>query len=133
MYSRFLGKLHLSGQSIENCLDKMNNRGPDNSSFKEYSFRNHNNCYLLHSRLSIIDLEERSNQPFEFENLVITYNGEIYNYLELKKQLEYAGYNFYTDSDTEVLLKSYHLWGEKSLKNLKVCGPLHYMIKVKVF
>lgn len=115
----FIGKSNLSGQVIENCLSKMNRRGPDNSSYKKYSFRNQNNCYLIHSRLSIIDKEERSNQPFEFENLVISYNGEIYNYIELKKELKSSGYVFTTNSDTEVLIKSYHLWGEKMFEKLE--------------
>ena len=61
--------------------------------------------YLLHSRLSIIDLDKRANQPFCIGDYVLAFNGEIYNYVELKKELEERRYAFRTESDTEVLLR----------------------------
>ena len=61
--------------------------------------------YLLHSRLSIIDLDKRANQPFCIGDYVLAFNGEIYNYVELKKELEERSYAFRTESDTEVLLR----------------------------
>ena len=63
----------------------MRNRGPDFSDV--YSLKINDNCgiHLLHSRLSIIDLHKRSNQPFFKDNYVLIFNGEIYNFLELKK------------------------------------------------
>jgi asparagine synthase (glutamine-hydrolysing) len=64
-----------------------------------------------HRRLSIIDLSSRGSQPMEFKSLVITYNGEIYNYLELKSELLKVGYTFISDSDTEVILAAYDFWG----------------------
>ena len=100
-----------------NLLIKMSkltsSRGPDNEGF----FINHNYS-VAHNRLSIIDIEKRSNQPFKFENLVISYNGEIYNYVELGKKLKNFGYNFQTSSDTEVIIKLFHKYGEDSFKML---------------
>ena len=61
---------------------------------------------LLHSRLSIIDLDERANQPFRIGSHVLVYNGELYNYVELRQLLEQRGDPFRTESDTEVLLRT---------------------------
>lgn len=87
-------------------------RGPDN-----YSFVVDENFIFGHARLSIVDLDERSNQPFiyQFEDKKITvvFNGEIYNFQEIKKLLELKGYIFKTTSDTEVLCASYLEWGER--------------------
>ena len=65
-----------------------------------------------HRRLSIIDLTSHGHQPFVFENLYLVYNGEIYNYIELKDELKNLGYSFQTNTDTEVFLKAYHCWGK---------------------
>ncbi len=88
----------------------MSNRGPDSFEISSGSF-NKINFALYFSRLSIIDLDRRSNQPFKKFNNLIVFNGEIYNYLELKKELE-KKYKFYTSSDTEVLLTAYEEYGE---------------------
>jgi len=66
---------------------------------------------LGHNRLSIIDLTDAANQPMEFEDLVIVYNGEVYNYLEIRDELLKKGYRFRTQSDTEVILVAYKEWG----------------------
>lgn len=66
---------------------------------------------LGHRRLSIIDLSAHGHQPFSFEGLYMVYNGEIYNYIELRDELKVLGYSFETNSDTEVFLKAYHCWG----------------------
>ena len=108
----YFGNKPLDKTNIKSCLDLMKKRGPDNSDFF-YQKYNKLNVYLLHSRLSIIDLKEQSNQPFEDEGYIVVFNGEIYNYLELKKKLQNLGHNFKTLSDTEVLLKSYIQYGEK--------------------
>jgi asparagine synthase (glutamine-hydrolysing) len=66
---------------------------------------------LTHRRLSIIDVDPRSNQPMESENWVLCYNGEIYNFRDIRKDLEAASYSFKTESDTEVLLLALQEWG----------------------
>lgn len=73
---------------------------------------------LGHRRLSIIDLSEKGHQPMVLEdvNLSITFNGEIYNYIEVRELLEQAGYCFETQSDTEVLLNAYREWGERCVE-----------------
>jgi asparagine synthase (glutamine-hydrolysing) len=66
---------------------------------------------LGHRRLSILDLSPLGHQPMEFENLVITYNGEVYNFKEIKREFEKEGYKFISNSDAEVILKAFHRWG----------------------
>jgi len=69
------------------------------------------NLILGHRRLSIIDLTSNGHQPYNYKQLSLVYNGEIYNYIELRDELKELGYGFETDSDTEVFLKAYHCWG----------------------
>ncbi len=79
----------------------------------------HENVALANQRLSIIDLNDRSNQPFIKDGLVIVFNGEIYNYKDVKAKLEKEyGTSFITSSDTEVLLEAYRYWGPASLQHL---------------
>jgi asparagine synthase (glutamine-hydrolysing) len=98
----------------KNNLTKMNNilyhRGPD---FGDIYINK--NVGLGHRRLSIIDLTNKANQPMQYLNskYYIVYNGEVYNYLEIKEELEKLGYEFLTSSDTEIVLASYIEWGEK--------------------
>ena len=63
-----------------NIKTSLEHRGPDNSSIKHIS----ETVSLVHTRLAIIDIEDRSNQPFHFKNYILSFNGEIYNYLEIK-------------------------------------------------
>ncbi len=108
----YIGTEKIDESDILRTLKLMKNRGPDN---QDYIFIKDgtNNIYLLNSRLSIIDLDDRSNQPFMDDNKFLTYNGEIYNFVELRKKLEEDGKRFNTKSDTEVLIKSYNKYGEK--------------------
>jgi asparagine synthase (glutamine-hydrolysing) len=76
------------------------------------------NVFLGHRRLSIIDLSVDGNQPMRFNNLIITYNGEIFNYIELREELQAKGAVFSTKSDTEVILQLYRHYGEKSFEKL---------------
>ena len=94
-------------------LEIISHRGPDYTKMIEID----NNLYMGHNRLSIIDLDSRSNQPmFSIDkNYILVYNGEIYNYIELKIELEKLGHVFYTSGDTEVLLHSYIQWGKRCL------------------
>ena len=115
--SGYFGSKKISKYRISRTLNLMKNRGPDN--FGIYKNEKKKNIYLLHSRLSIIDLNQRSNQPYKFKNLVMVFNGEIYNFLELKKELISKKYHFNTTSDTEVLLKYYDCFGENAFDKLE--------------
>lgn len=100
------------------CLDKglhnISHRGPDGQG----TFY-HNSTALGHRRLSIIDLSNNAKQPFEIlDRYVISFNGEIYNYTELKKELSHEGFTFRSNSDTEVLLYAYVKWGRDFVKKL---------------
>ena len=95
--------------------DTIVHRGPDGEG---YWINEENSLALGHRRLSIIDLSDDANQPMKYQNYVITFNGEIYNYLEIKKQLEVKGCVFHSSSDTEVLLKAYATWGPQCLSKL---------------
>jgi asparagine synthase (glutamine-hydrolysing) len=97
---------------LENMLQAIAHRGPD------YRGKWINApVYLGHNRLSIIDLSDDANQPMHFENYTIVYNGEVYNYLEIKKELEKKGHCFKTQSDTEVILAAYKEWGAKCVSH----------------
>ena len=107
------GVVHFdSGRNVDQTiLHKMTNalshRGPDGEGYFVDK-----NIGLGHKRLSVIDLSGGT-QPMisDDKSLVIVFNGEIYNYLELKTELEAVGYTFRTSSDTEVILKAYEEWG----------------------
>jgi asparagine synthase (glutamine-hydrolysing) len=107
------GVVRKDNQRVERrVLEGMNNlvahRGPDD----EGSFYT-NNIALGHRRLAILDLTEAGHQPMSFkERLTIVYNGEVYNYRELKSELEQEGYVFRSTTDTEVILAAYDHWGE---------------------
>ena len=73
----------------------------------------------MHTRLTIIDPSPLSNQPFERDDIILVFNGEIYNYIELSKILKSKGYNFKTKSDTEVLICSYLEWGLEFVSKLE--------------
>lgn len=97
--------------------DKLRHRGPDANGFWSSADRK---VFFGHTRLSIIDLSEKASQPMidkETGNVII-FNGEIYNYREIKNELIKLKCNFETESDTEVLLVSYRVWGEKFLQKI---------------
>lgn len=110
-------KKKIKKSKILKLLSLMKNRGPDNQSYKEFKLGNRF-LYFFHSRLSIIDLKKNSHQPFEKNKLLIIFNGEIYNYIELRGQLEKTGVRFETDLDTEVLLEAYRYWGSNFTNKL---------------
>lgn len=70
---------------------------------------------LGHRRLSIIDLSTSANQPMHYAGLHLVFNGEIYNYIEIRNQLIALGHSFITHSDSEVILHSWQEWGEKAI------------------
>ena len=96
---------------VEHKLDLMNFRGPDHTGIEEIQVSDGDKITLGHVRLSIIDLDPRSNQPFVYnDDISIVFNGEVYNYLELKKQ--YLGdVTLRTESDTEVICAMYEKLG----------------------
>ncbi|OUD34810.1 carbapenam-3-carboxylate synthase domain-containing protein [Flavobacterium sp. FPG59] len=97
---------------IKTITDIISHRGPDGEGFLL-----ENNFALGHRRLAIIDVSTVSDQPMWYENkYAIVFNGEIYNYLEIKKELEKLGYFFKTKSDTEVILIAYEHWGNECVK-----------------
>lgn len=114
----YIGFKEHSSNRIQETLEKMRNRGPDAKDFISHEM-GEKKVYLLHSRLSILDLDVRSNQPYIFEHLSLIFNGEIYNYIEVREKLRSQGYSFSTASDTEVLIKSYHCWGKEAFEKLE--------------
>jgi asparagine synthase (glutamine-hydrolysing) len=100
-------------------LEKMNrimeHRGPDGEGFAMFN-ADDAGVGLGHRRLSIIDLSEGGRQPKTYKNLHITFNGEIYNYKEIKARLEEKGHRFSSHSDTEVILHAYEEWGSEALQ-----------------
>jgi asparagine synthase (glutamine-hydrolysing) len=104
---------------LERSLKLINHRGPDCAAYICHKVHG-NFLYLAHTRLSIIDLSDSASQPFKSScgNYEIIFNGEIYNYKELKIDLIKLGYKFITQSDTEVLLFAFKEWGEKCLNKL---------------
>jgi asparagine synthase (glutamine-hydrolysing) len=100
------GTTSIESVKLTNAIESVKHRGPDNIGEFRDSF-----CFLGHARLSIIDLNASSDQPFKFKNLQMTYNGEVFNFEELRADLELLGRSFSTNSDTEVVLQAYDEWG----------------------
>ena len=100
---------------VERMVATLVHRGPDAQRGSPYE-----GAALGHARLSILDLRPEAHQPFESEDgaFSITYNGEIFNYVELRDELEAAGYRFRTRCDTEVLLNAYREWGAEVVSRL---------------
>jgi asparagine synthase (glutamine-hydrolysing) len=114
------GIINFSGKTISSSLlakmtDVIEHRGPDGSG-TYFS----GGTAFGHRRLSIIDIEG-GHQPMTTsdDRVTITYNGEIYNFPELREELKTLGYNFNTNSDTEVILYAYHAWGPKSVERIR--------------
>src|SRR5216683_2766940 len=100
----FFGNRDIPDIVAKQCLAEMRRRGPNAASFRRFETVSGRRALLLHSRLSIIDLDQRSNQPFRVADKWLSYNGELYNYVEVARTLERRGVVFKTTSDTEVLL-----------------------------
>lgn len=111
-------KQRLGGKALEHTAlamrDTMAHGGPDGSGlYLEPGLA------LAHRRLSILDLSNAGHQPMHWQNYVIVYNGEVYNFKEIRNRLERRGFTFQTDTDTEVILKSYQLWGRKMVHHFR--------------
>ncbi|MFG1812647.1 asparagine synthase (glutamine-hydrolyzing) [Kribbella sp. NPDC049174] len=102
----------------ETMNDRIAHRGPDADGvyrFEDGDIR----AYLAHRRLSIIDLSSGADQPFTKRGLTISYNGELYNYKELRAELARSGVTFRTSSDTEVVLEAWRRWGPAALSRFR--------------
>jgi asparagine synthase (glutamine-hydrolysing) len=116
----FSGELRTDGQparagDVATMTQTMSDRGPDGSGIWSQG-----PLALGHRRLKIIDLSERAAQPLTDPDLGLTvvFNGCIYNYPQLRKELVRLGYRFFSSSDTEVIVKAYHRWGERFVDRL---------------
>ena len=107
-----------SSKALQLMTDTLTHRGPDDSGYQIVE----NKMYQLglgHRRLSILDISGHGHQPMVYENLSIVYNGEVYNFQEIKTELEKFGYIFESQSDTEVILKAFHKWGVESVHKFR--------------
>ncbi|MDC1386830.1 N-acetylglutaminylglutamine amidotransferase [Candidatus Thioglobus sp.] len=111
---RFDGEI-VSTKSLDDMMSKLAKRGPD-SKGKWFEGR----VGFGHQRLSIIDLSNLGSQPMvdDLLKLTLVFNGTIYNYKALRAQLITKGYVFFSNSDTEVIIKAYHFWGEDCVNHL---------------
>lgn len=101
----YLGTARIDRDRIDRCLGLMHHRGPDASGVYEHVGPDGARVFLLHTRLSIIDLDDRANQPLSFGSQVLVYNGEVYNYRELRRDRGWTNGALRTSCDTEVLLR----------------------------
>lgn len=108
-----LNKEPINKEKLKNMVKVIKYRGPDDEGYYI-----DNNIGLGHCRLSIIDLSSAGHQPMsnKDKSLWIVYNGEIYNYIELRNELKKQGYTFRSNSDTEVIIHAYEEWGENCVK-----------------
>ena len=118
--------------AISMCLSSLKLRVQMRKEFIKKK-ENQNNVLFLHIRLSIIDLNKNSNQPFKDNTGSIVFNGMIYNYLELRKHLKKKGEKFTTNSDTEVLLKLLNIYSYKAISMLDgMWSFVYYNFKKKI-
>lgn len=105
----FVVKNKKTNLNFSKILNLMKSRGPDNQNFIKTNLLNNEICFFS-SRLKIIDLEDLANQPFRFRDYILSFNGELYNFIEIRKELENLGRNFKTKSDTEVVIQAFDEW-----------------------
>lgn len=107
-----------SAERLQAAVDTLSHRGPDGYGVYTREAADAS-VALVHRRLAILDLDRRSDQPFRFDGGVLIFNGEIYNYVELRPELEALGHVFATSGDTEVLAHALRQWGEEALDRLE--------------
>ena len=114
----YWGKTPLEPERLQQASKVLQHRGPDDSGIYQQQHPRH--CVaLVHRRLSILDLDPRSAQPFRLGHQVLSYNGEIYNYVEIRQELISLGHVFRTTGDTEVLAVALKQWGVDALDRLE--------------
>lgn len=112
--------------SIEQMNHSIQHRGPD-----DHGCYCDQNIGLGHTRLSIMDLSSRGHQPMSYDNIVISYNGEVFNFEDIRNDLESKGYVFDSSSDTEVILKAYHCYGIECIECFNGMFALSILDKIK--
>ena len=125
-FAGFVGEVENREQVLENMMDTIIHRGPDSSGkFVD------EDAALGFRRLSIIDLSESGDQPLynEDRSKVLVFNGEIYNYQELREELIQAGHTFVSNTDSETLIHGYEQWGEELVYRLR--GMYAFAIGIK--
>jgi len=110
---------------LVNMIGTLKHRGPDGFDTKLIQTKQAN-VGLAHARLSIIDLSTAANQPMKYDNLTIIFNGELYNFSEIKEELSSLNHTFTTTSDTEVILHAYQEWGNNCVD--KFIGMFVFLI-----
>lgn len=114
----YLGATLPGAARIEATCGALRHRGPDG--YGVYTdVKGDRGVALAHRRLAIIDVQERSDQPFVFDGSVLVFNGAIYNYIEIRAQLRSLGHEFHTEGDTEVLAHALREWGVPGLDRLE--------------
>jgi asparagine synthase (glutamine-hydrolysing) len=123
----YISLKHIKKEQLIEMADSMKHRGPDFLGIEQF-YLDEYKIGLAHTRLSIIDLSDFGRQPMWSANheYAITFNGEIYNFLELRKNLEQYGYKFISNSDTEVILAGYNKWGRDCVRHF--CGMFAFVI-----
>ncbi len=114
-----------SDKGLQYSTKTLERRGPDDSG-TFFDIKNNFSIGLGHRRLSILDLSKNGKQPMSYRGLKIIYNGEVYNFRQVRSELISCGYKFESDSDTEVILKAFHCWGPSSVN--KFVGMFSYAI-----
>ena len=111
----FTNKINDASIVLGKMMDRIKHRGPDSDGYVDEQIA------MGFRRLSIIDLSDQGSQPIfnEDKSLVLTFNGEIYNYKDLREELVASGHKFYTQTDSEVLIHGYEQWGEDMLDKLR--------------
>ncbi len=114
---------HIKESTLEAMAQALAHRGPDDQGIELFKIGNNKDLYLglVHRRLSIIDLSRAGHQPMSNSDstIWITYNGEIYNYIEIHNELKAKGYIFKSHSDTEVIISAYQEWGIECLQRFR--------------
>lgn len=108
-----------SRREVEMMLSVMKHRAPDGEGIVECD-----GFYVGMGRLKILDLVSPGLCPVTDGDMVMAYNGELYNYLELREELKHLGYEFHTESDSEVVLKAYRAWGPQCLEKFNWMGAI---------
>jgi asparagine synthase (glutamine-hydrolysing) len=111
-------KNQLGEDQLRSYNKALQRRGPDDNDFY-FTKIELGSLGFSHVRLSILDLSSLGKQPMQYQNLVIVLNGEIYNFISIKKELLQLGYIFNSGSDTEVVLKSFHAWGTSCVEKFR--------------